>query len=67
MSKNKHKQLKKRIAGLQHQIDAHRRKIEDELKRPAPYHRVIRHWLKEVGGWEKQIESCRRKLPGRSR
>ena len=52
------KQIRKRIEGLQQQIDEHKRKLEQEPDCPA-----ANHWRKEIRGGEHEIEKLRKRLP----
>ncbi|MEP7007544.1 MAG: RHS repeat-associated core domain-containing protein [Sphingomonas bacterium] len=52
------KQTRKKIAGLQAQIDEHMRKINQNPNDPA-----ANHWRGEVSGWKSTIERLQRRLP----
>lgn len=44
----RNKQLRKRIAGQLKTIAEHQRKIEEELRKPAPDSDYIRKWEREI-------------------
>lgn len=53
------KQIRKRIAGLQEQIDKHRKKLDKE-----PESQAANHWRNEIAAWQGEIERLSRRLPG---
>jgi RHS repeat-associated protein len=52
------KQVRKRIEGLQAQIDEHKKKLEED-----PDCDPANHWRQEIKAWEAEIERLRRRLP----
>ncbi|MBM4345986.1 MAG: hypothetical protein FJ100_21645 [Deltaproteobacteria bacterium] len=58
------KQTRKRINGLQRQIDLHLAKINDELGKPSPNLHRIDHWHCEVTTWQQEIQRLSERLPG---
>jgi uncharacterized coiled-coil DUF342 family protein len=59
----RNRRLRKKIAGWEEQIVKHRRKIEEEQRKPQPDRGAIRHWEAEIKNWERQQERTRRRLP----
>jgi len=54
--------LRKKIAGQQGVVDAHRRKIQEEMKKPRPNLRAIEKWLKDIQKAEELIRRLERRL-----
>ncbi|ALJ91204.1 hypothetical protein TO73_1361 [Thermus aquaticus Y51MC23] len=62
MGKNKH--LRKRLAGLEHQILRHHQKIQAELEKASPDWGLIGKWEKEIRAWEGERRRILRRLRG---
>ena len=58
--KNENKKTRKKIKGLQDQVDKHREKI-----RKNPDSRDVPHWNDEINAWEERIKRLRKRLPGK--
>jgi uncharacterized protein YhdP len=61
----KNKNTRTNIAGLQLQIDLHEQKITDEKRRANPDLGLIKHWEKEIRGWQARSIRLKRRLPQR--
>lgn len=58
----KRQKLRKKIAGQERVVDEHRRKIEEEMKKPRPNLRAIEKWLKDIRRAEEKIRQLKRRL-----
>jgi len=61
------KDLRKAIKGLQRVIDEHHRKITEEEAKPVPDWGVIRHWEREIAGFQKRLNRLQARLERRRR
>ena len=57
---NDSKDTRKKIKGLQDQIDKHKEKIRED-----PDSRDIPHWEKEIKAWEERIKRLKKRLTGK--
>jgi hypothetical protein len=58
----KNKQLRKRIAGQLRVVATHEKKIESELRKPAPYPGYIRKWEREIDIARKTVRKLEEQL-----
>ncbi len=58
------KKVRRRIAGLEHQIALHREKIAIEQAQSSPDWRNIRKWEKDIAILQRESERLRARLPG---
>ncbi len=56
------KELRKKIASWEAQIEEHQRKIEQEKARPKPNQKLIEKWQKEIATWEAQVKQAQDRL-----
>lgn len=61
------KQVRLVIQGLREQIDLHREKIANELLKPRPNERIIRHWELEIEAFSERLERLEVRLAVRRR
>jgi uncharacterized coiled-coil DUF342 family protein len=61
----KNKKVRKRLKGLEEQIELHEAKVAQESSRFIPDQGRIRHWQTELRAWRAQAARLQRRLPGR--
>jgi RHS repeat-associated protein len=63
--KANNKQIRKRIDSLRGRIREHEEKIRRARSGQDPASEgTIRHWQREINGWEKEVDRLQRRLPG---
>ena len=58
----RNKQLRKQIVSLEIRRDEHQEKIDQETSKEHPRDELIKHWVKEIQNFERQIEKKEREL-----
>lgn len=61
------KQVRLVIQGLREQIDLHREKIANELQKPQPNQRIVRHWELEIEAFSERLERLETRLAAKRR
>jgi hypothetical protein len=49
------KDIYKKVAGMQTQVDIHLKKIKNELEKEFPDYGLIHHWESEIRAWQARI------------
>ena len=58
------KRLRKRLQGLEYQIQVHQEKVRRELGKPQPDWGLIVKWEREIRAWEEERRRLIRRLRG---
>lgn len=58
------KRLRKRLEGLEYQIQVHQEKVRRELGKPQPDWGLIGKWEREIRAWEEERRRLIRRLKG---
>ncbi|MEJ5336156.1 MAG: hypothetical protein WHT26_02520 [Thermus sp.] len=58
------KRLRKRLRGLEAQIERHWAKIREEESKPLPDWGLVRKWEREIRVWEEERKRLIRRLKG---
>ena len=56
------KDNKKKIEGMQYQIDLHLEKVRKELEKQIPNYGDIHHWEAEISAWQNRIARLQKRI-----